>query len=63
MIQTKPSNSNFNPIHWVGIFVNGGADISAYENAFLGPADFSTDGAIYGDKAILYEQTSSGTIW
>jgi hypothetical protein len=47
----------------VGIFVNGGADISAYENAFLGPADFSTDGAIYGDKAILYEQTSSGTIW
>ena len=34
-----------------------------YENAFLGPVDFSTDGAIYGNKAALFEQSCGGTIW
>lgn len=48
---------------WVGILINGGADVSVYENAFLGPVDGSTNGAIYNDKASLFIQTCGGTIW
>jgi hypothetical protein len=63
VLQTKPTSSDYSPIHWVGIFINGGADVSVYENAFLGPVDSSTNGAIYGDKTVFYEQTCGGTIW
>ena len=63
VLQSKPSNSNFDPIQWVGIFFNGGADILVYENVFLPPEDDSTNGAIYKDRAALFEQSSAGTIW
>ena len=34
-----------------------------YENAFLGPSDGSTNGAIYNDRAAFFVQTCGGTIW
>lgn len=60
---TPPSNA-FAAIHWIAIFINGGADVSAYENTFLGPEDGSAArGALYNDKAALFRQTSTGTFW
>lgn len=56
--QPRPPVSN-----WAGILINGGADVTVYENAFLGPSDGSTNGAIYNDKAVFFVQTCGGTIW
>lgn len=63
VLQSKPPSNKFSKIQWVSIFMNGGADVSVYENAFLGPVDGSTNGAIYNDKAVLFEQSCGGTIW
>lgn len=63
VLQPKPPSNKFAKINWIAVFVNGGADVSIYENSFLGPEDDSTDGAIYGDASPLYAQTSGGTLW
>jgi hypothetical protein len=37
--------------------------VSVYENAFLGPEDSSSNGAILDEKAVFFIQTCGGTIW
>lgn len=63
VLQSKPTNSNFDPIQWVGIFFNGGADVLIYENAYLPPEDDSTNDAIFNNRAAFFEQSCGGTIW
>jgi len=64
VLQEKPPNKRFAPIQWLGILINGGADVTVYDNIFLGPEDNKpTQSAIYGGSAVLYEQTCGGTIW
>jgi len=63
VIQSVPPNNNFAVINWLGILINGGADVTVYENAFVGPEDGSTTGVIYKNKASLFTQTCGGTIW
>jgi len=63
VIQTAPPSNKFAVINWVSIFINGGADIAVYENAFLGPKDGTANGAIYKDKGVFFEETCGGTIY
>ena len=62
--QPTPPSSAFASIHWIAIFVNGGADISAYENVFFGPEDgAAARGALYNNQAVLFCQISTGTFY
>jgi len=65
LLQTKPPSSKYAPIQWLAILINGGADVTAYDNAFLGPVDSdpAQDSGIYRGSAALYEQTCGGTLF
>ena len=39
LLQSKPPSSRYALIHWLAILINGGADVIAYDNTFLGPGD------------------------
>jgi len=60
VLQPKPPSNAFATINWGAVFVNGGADISVYENVFVAPKDGNP--ALTG-PASLFTQSSGGTIW
>lgn len=65
ILQTKPPSNKFAPIQWLGILINGGADITTYDNTYFGPVDDNDpqQSAIYRGGSALYEQTCGGTIF
>lgn len=60
--QPRPPSSSFSKVAWRAILVNGGADVTVYENAAVLPEDGTVPGLV-SNKAIFFEQTCGGTRW
>lgn len=62
VLQVTPPNKKYAPVTWLGILVNGGADVTVYDNTYYGPEDYNNKPSpIYNGATAMYEQSGGGT--